>query len=195
MNSKLRTIAVTEPIQIPEARKVWAEAGSWVNSDGDTAGSSATPSGTAMTITLDSVNFTLDRVLTPDAATMPNSARPAPPNTGAGIAATSAAVFGIRPRTTNIPPAAAVTQRDRTPVIDNTPMFWANAVYWKVLNTPPRTVAAPSARRVSAMRLLSISVSVISPMASTSPVASTIVTSDTMHMAKTAANTKCGAPK
>ena len=94
-----------------------------------------------------------------------------------------------------MPPATAVTHRERTPVMDRTPMFCANAVYWKVLKMPPTTVAAPSARRVSAMRRSSMSTSVISPMASTSPVASTMVTSETMHMANTAAKTNSGRPK
>ena len=47
-------------------------------------------------------------------------------------------------------PAAVATNRDRTPVSDTRPTFWAKAVYGNVLKTPPITVPRPSARSPSA---------------------------------------------
>ena len=53
----------------------------------------------------------------PLAATVANSARPAPPSTGSGIAATIAPTFGNRPSTTRITPLAATTNRLLMPVM------------------------------------------------------------------------------
>ena len=57
----------------------------------------------------------------PLAATVPNSASPAPPSTGIGIAATIAPIFGNSPRTTRIPPLAATTKRLLMPVMRDQP--------------------------------------------------------------------------
>ena len=195
LNIRFSTIAATDPMQIPDPRNVCAHDGIWANSVGEVAGSSAKASGMATTKMFDELNRIGESVLTPDAATIPNSAIPAPPSTGAGIAATTDAVFGIKPSTISIPPATDVTHRERTLVIDSTPIFCANAVYWNVLKTPPSTVAAPSARRPSAILLSSMRDSVISPMATMSPVASTMVTRDTMHMAPIADGINSGVPK
>src|SRR5215212_8585642 len=89
---------------------------------------------------------TLERVRIPVAATVPKSAKPAPPSTGRGIAATTAASLGKSPSRIRNTPAAATTQRLLTPVRRTSPTFWAYAVYGKAFKTPPSAVESPSAR-------------------------------------------------
>ena len=76
------------------------------------------------------------RILIPVAATMPNMAMAAPPNTAGGIEATRYAAFGSRLRVIRKIPAMMVTERQRTPVICTRPMFWAKEEWVKVLKKP-----------------------------------------------------------
>ena len=55
----------------------------------------------------------------PVAATMPNITSPAPPSTNCRTASTSAAIFGSRPSTIMISPAATQTKPLRTPGAPN----------------------------------------------------------------------------
>ena len=74
------------------------------------------------------LNLTFVRVRMPEAATIPNSAIPAPPSTALGTPSTIAETFGISPSTTRMTPAAVATKRERTPVSETSPTFWAKAV-------------------------------------------------------------------
>lgn len=94
-----------------------------------------------------------------------------------------------------MPPAVATTQRLRTRVMPTSPTFCANAVYGKVLNTPPRTVERPSARRPSASERGWTGRPVISPTAMKSPVVSVIVTRATISIDAIAAPWNVGVPK
>ena len=70
----------------------------------------ATPTLMAITIILQlSWNSTLDRLRIPLAATMPNMAKPAPPNTIGGMQETMAASFGHRPKSIIITALVATT--------------------------------------------------------------------------------------
>ena len=64
----------------------------------------------------------------PVAATMPNITSPAPPSTNCGMDSTKAAIFGSRPSTIMIRPAATQTQRLFTPVTPTRPTFWLKLV-------------------------------------------------------------------
>ena len=141
------------------------------------------------------VNVTLVSERTPDAATMPNSATPAPPRTALGTPSTTAPTLGTRPSTTRMPPAIVATYRDPTPVRLTSPTFCANAVYGKVLNIPPRTVESPSARSPSPRRCFVTGRPVISPTAIMSPVVSVMMTSPTTSIDTTAASGNVGSPK
>ena len=132
----------------------------------------------------------------PLAATVPNSARPAPPSTGIGIVATIAPIFGNSPRTTRITPLAATTNRLLIPVIATSPTFWAKALAEKELSRPPETaVDRQSARRPATTVLPSAGRSTTSPTARMSAVVSVMITSMTMVMETIAAMLNCGAPK
>ena len=86
----------------------------------------------------------------PLAATMPNSAMPAPPSTGCGMPSTIAPIFGSQTEQDQHAAGEGGHVAAATPVIDTRPTFCANAVYGNVLKTPPSTVDRPSARRPSA---------------------------------------------
>ena len=64
----------------------------------------------------------------PVAQTMPNMTMPAPPSTNCGTEATTVAILGNRPSISMITPPAAVTQRERTPVMPTRPTFCENEV-------------------------------------------------------------------
>ena len=81
-----------------------------------------------MTSTLELLSLTFASVRTPLAATIPNSAIPAPPSTACGMPSTTPPSLGISPRTTSTPPANVATKRERTPLSETSPTFWANAV-------------------------------------------------------------------
>lgn len=140
-------------------------------------------------------SLTFASVRMPLAATMPNSAMPAPPSTARGTPSTSADTLGSRPRTTRIAPAAVATKRDRTPVSETSPTFCAKAVYGKVLKTPPMTVPRPSARRPSATWRRVTGLSTISPTAIMSPVVSVMMTMPTMSIDTIGTISKVGRPK
>ena len=72
------------------------------------------------------------------------------------------------------------------------PIFWANAVYGKVLKTPPRAVEKPSARSAFVSMLSVIGLPTISVTATISPVVSAIVTSMTSIMARHETGSKTG---
>src|SRR4029078_11275095 len=82
------------------------------------------------------------------AATVPNSASPAPPSTGSGIDAMIAPSLGTSPSATRMMPLTATTKRLLMPVIATSPTFCANALTGKPLSRPPEIVVA----RVSARR-------------------------------------------
>ena len=72
------------------------------------------------------------------------------------------------------------------------PMFWAKAVYGKVLKTPPSAVEKPSARRAFVSMLSVIGLPTISVTATMSPVVSAIVTSMTSVIARHDTGSKTG---
>ena len=139
-------------------------------------------------------NVTFVNVRTPLAATMPNSATPAPPSTGSGMPSTTAAILGSRPSSTRMMPAPVATWRVLTPVMATSPTFCANAVYGNVLKTPPITVPSPSARSPSASLPGVIFSSTISPTATMSPVVSVMMTIATISRAMTELTWKLGSP-
>ncbi len=138
------------PAEIPEWKTIDNPVGSWLNRVGETVGNSPRPTETATTRMLVLLNFTRLRVRMPLAATIPNSATPAPPRTACGMPSTIPPSLGMRPSTISTAPAKVATKRDLTPVKETRPTFWAKAVYGKVLKMPPSTVDSPSARSPSA---------------------------------------------
>ena len=127
---------------------------------------------------------------------MANSAKPAPPSTGVGIAATIAPTFGNSPSTTRIRPLAATTKRLLMPVMATRPTFWAKALAEKELSRPPDTaVARQSARRPATTVFPSAGRPTTSPTARMSAVVSVMITSITMVIDTIAARPNCGGPK
>lgn len=90
---------------------------------------------------------------------------------------------------------ATTTNRLLTFVIRTRPTFSAKATYGKEFRTPPRAVAAPSARRARATVSLSTSLPTMSPTAYVSPVVSTIVISMTISMRTIGNHSNFGTPK
>ncbi len=131
----------------------------------------------------------------PLAATEPKRTTPAPPSTGRGTTAISEAATGHRPMRTRKPPPVATTKRLRILVIATSPMFWANALHMKPLNSGAIAEPRVSARSPAAMVLSSAGRSTISPRASMSAVDSVIDTTITTHSERIAASWNCGAPK
>ena len=132
----------------------------------------------------------------PLAATVPNSASPAPPSTGSGIDAMIAPSLGTSPSATRMMPLTATTKRLLMPVIATRPTFCANALTGKPLSRPPEIVVArvsarspPTTVRPSAGR------SITSPIARMSAVVSVMITSITMTIETIAAISNCGGPK
>lgn len=135
------------------------------------------------------------RVWMPLAATEPNRTMPAPPRTGSGTSAMTDAATGTRPSRIRMPPPAATTKRLRTLVIATRPMFCANALHMKPLNSGLMALPRVSARSPPSMVRSSAGRSTILPRASMSAVDSVIQTSITMLIETIAAISNCGAPK
>jgi hypothetical protein len=134
----------------------------------------------------------------PLAATVPNSASPAPPSTGRGIAAMTPPSFGTKPSASSLKPLVATTNRLRIPVMATRPTFWAKALAGNPLSNPPATALdSVSARRppTTARASFCRSIPTISPMARMSAVVSVMITSITMVMETIAAISKVGVPK
>ena len=120
----------------------------------------------------------------PVAATMPNIAMAAPPNTAGGIEATRNAALGSRLKVIRNTPAMMVTERQRTPVICTKPIFWAKEECVKVLKKPARNEAPASHSRPRRSMRGVTSCPVILPSAKNIPVDSTKIITTTRHIDK-----------
>ena len=93
-----------------------------------------------------------------------------------------------------IAPPAVTTKRLLTPVIATSPTFWAKALCVKPLNSGARNEAPMSARRPSAIRRRSTSLSTISPTAMMSAVVSVRITMTTISIEMMEAISNTGGP-
>ena len=85
------------------------------------------------------------RMRTPTEKIIPKRTIAAPPSTGFGIAATTAATFGTNPRITRNTPQMATTYRLATPVKEMRPTFCENDVFGNAPKTPATALITPSA--------------------------------------------------
>ena len=134
------------------------------------------PSETAIIIRLRFDNFTLPRVLIPEAATIPNIMIPAPPKTGSGIIAISVATFGNSPRKKRIIPATVTTCLLATLVRGISPTFWLNEVLAPDPKNPAIKLPTPSAKSPFATLSCEFSTSHASSTAISTPTVSIVVT-------------------
>ena len=108
--TRLSRIAVRLPRVMPLPKMICAQSGTALATSGSAVTNMARPRLVPTMTTLRwSWKSTLARVWMPTTATVANIARAAPPSTGCGILATSAAAFGISPMRIMITPAAATT--------------------------------------------------------------------------------------
>ena len=125
----MRTTAVILPKVIPLCKTILAHDGKLWKKFGAVKVIILTPILTATIIKLYvPSNLTLLKARMPLAMTMPNMATPAPPKTEFGIEATTAAIFGNKPRAIRMIPEAATTKRLLTRVTAIRPTFCAKAV-------------------------------------------------------------------
>lgn len=89
--------AVIVPVLIPEPKNILRACGRWDITSGLTVTPRPKPMETARIKRFLVVSSHLERVLIPAAATIPNITMPAPPNTGFGIIAIKAPIFGNIP--------------------------------------------------------------------------------------------------
>jgi hypothetical protein len=115
LNTRFIRIAVMAPAEIPESKMIWKDRGNSVYSSPETVGNRPMPRDMATTRMLALLNVTRVRVRMPLAATMPNSATPAPPGTATGMPATMPPNLGGRPGRIRTAPAKVATKRDLTP--------------------------------------------------------------------------------
>ena len=125
----MRTTAVILPRVMPLCKTILAHDGKLWKKFGAVKVIMLTPILTATIIKLYvPSNLTLLKARIPLAMTMPNMATPAPPKTEFGIEATTAAIFGNKPRAMRMIPEAATTKRLLTRVTAIRPTFCAKAV-------------------------------------------------------------------
>ena len=126
---RFRITAVMLPKVMPLWKMMFAQAGKLWKKFGAVRVIILTPTLTATIIRLYvPSNLTLLKARIPLAMTMPNMATPAPPKTELGMEATTAAIFGNKPRAMRMIPDAATTKRLLTRVTAIRPTFCAKAV-------------------------------------------------------------------
>ncbi|MCY1177614.1 hypothetical protein D9M73_179290 [compost metagenome] len=135
------------------------------------------------------------RVWIPAAATTPNMAIPAPPRAAVGIEAMIAPALGTSATEHISRPLMATTQRLRTPVRITSPTFSMKAMNGNAANIPAMVLARPLARRPLITCFSSTGLSTMSPMATNSPIDSTICTIITTTMVAMGIRLKVGRPK
>src|SRR5450631_1078067 len=130
-------MATMLPRVMPLPKMILAHPGTAVATFGCAVTSMATPSEEArMTMLRWSLRSTLLSVWMPTTATVANMARAAPPSTGRGTPATTAAALGSSPRMIMMAPAEATTQRLLILVSRTSPTFSAKQVYGERVEDP-----------------------------------------------------------
>ncbi len=125
----VRMIAVSEPRVMPEPRMISAQLGTALATPGCAVTNIARPRLVPTMMTLRwSWKSTRERVWMPTTATVANIASAAPPRTGCGMPATTAAALGNRPSRIMMTPAEPTTQRLFTLVRRTRPTFSAKHV-------------------------------------------------------------------